>query len=670
MTEGETTQNPPAPISAHDQGQARSKDIFPDFSPVIKGDPSRDDPTHRSFMGGSRFATRHSLFMVISLVAICGMAALFYHADQLLSKSLHQIRTASHIASLVAKIESGTVALNSDSRNFIASKDLRYAANYKKRSDTLANDLKLLVEDPAAIEGQKMATTLNDGITQHGSQFSNLVKIQTLLGFDKTIGLIGNANASLASLEQRLGQLATNFKEGEIIRQLGNIKASELQFSQNPTTKKLQQIQIDIGLLNKALVASSLTDNEKKTVSNLLQSHRSDITQLARTRITYAKENARLGEINAYMAPNLAALINYTGNFSLLARQESKATQDFIRKILAGGSGGIIVILIFFGMTLMRSISRPTGQISEIAMELAHGNVSAPIPYLGNFDETGDLSNALTVFRENMLQADRLRKDLEVALKEKADLILAAVPKPAVSEDKLSEEELLEEEVAEEEVALPGRGLIPNSHNLPSVLEQQEEDTLEDDASTSQLPIGKSAITEISHQLTTTSKNASDAAEEAERTELMVNGLGDAAEKIEDIEILMIGISDQMSLLAVQTALLENESGDAENLIHLDEKRGKRKASAKTGSGQSVNDRIETIQGGTKRAIKAVQSIGTTINDVNDVAKIFSTAASKEALNAANNLLRQSEDLRTMLDNLLGKVDTGSAPTSQPKAKE
>ena len=146
----------------------------------------------------------------------------------------------------------------------------------------------------------------------------------------------------------------------------------------------------------------------------------------------------------------------------------------------------------------------------------------------------------------------------------------------------------------------------------------------------------------------------------------MVSGLDEAAEKIEDIEILMVGISDQMSLQSVQTALLDDAS-DVENLIHLDEKRSKKKSAAKSTSGQSVADRIETIQGGTKRAIKATQSIGHTLNNVNETAKDFAATASKEALDTANELLRQSEDLREMLDNLLGRVDTGGV---QSKAKD
>ncbi len=64
--------------------------------------------------------------------------------------------------------------------------------------------------------------------------------------------------------------------------------------------------------------------------------------------------------------------------------------------------------------------------------------------------------------------------------------------------------------------------------------------------------------------------------------------------------------------------------------------------------------------------IKATQSIGRTLNNVNETAKDFAATASKEALDTANELLRQSEDLREMLDNLLGRVDAGGV---QSKAK-
>ena len=65
----------------------------------------------------------------------------------------------------------------------------------------------------------------------------------------------------------------------------------------------------------------------------------------------------------------------------------------------------------------------------------------------------------------------------------------------------------------------------------------------------------------IYYKLTLTSKNATEAAEDAERTELITAGLSEVIVKVEESENLMTHISDQMSLLAVQTALIDLDDG-------------------------------------------------------------------------------------------------------------
>ena len=71
--------------------------------------------------------------------------------------------------------------------------------------------------------------------------------------------------------------------------------------------------------------------------------------------------------------------------------------------------------------------------------------------------------------------------------------------------------------------------------------------------------------------------------------------------------------------------------------------------------------------GWTKKVIKEVQEIGVTVHDVNEVAREISNAISREALEAANQLLRQSEDLRTILDNILDKSHNDDLAISKPE---
>ena len=76
--------------------------------------------------------------------------------------------------------------------------------------------------------------------------------------------------------------------------------------------------------------------------------------------------------------------------------------------------------------------------------------------------------------------------------------------------------------------------------------------------------------------------------------------------------------------------------------------------------GEFFSENLDTLQNGTKRAIRAVRQVGETINEVNKVALEIAAEASNEALDAATTLLQQSEDLRGMLDGLLGKIKPGA----------
>jgi len=612
------------------------KDIFLAPHYGIKGEPPGDNINHKSFMGRSSFSTRYWLFLISGIIAICGMTALLFQGDQLLSNSVNQVREASYLTKLIFRIESEIVALNSDSRNFIGTKDLRYVENYNKRAKTLVRDLKLLINNPVSPTSQKLATTVFDGVAEHNKQFSKIVKIQALLGFNKKIGILANVQTSLDILEKGLYRINPAIRQSKLHELLSQIKMRESVLPYEFSQKNKQNIYRLMSLIDKSLGSPKIPSELSKSLKSLVKSHLKDLTQLASTYSTYNKAKTRLGEISNYIAPSIDNLINFNDNLSLLTRQESQRAQDLIRQVMLFGSIGIFIFLIIVNILIIRSIIKPSKKIAEASMELAHGNVSAPIPYLANKDEIGRLSNALMIFRENMLQADRLRKELEIARQKH--------PQPSTEN-------------------------IPNAHNFLSEDEHRETEVKEEPVNF-EIPIGGDAISKISAQLTTTSQNASNAFEEVERTEVMVSGLNDTAEKIEDIEILMIGIGDQVSLLAVQTALQLKGGSNEENLIHLQDRLNKEKSGIKLEAGKSIDDRVKTIQNETKQVINEVQKIGVNIHNLSEVARDIANTISREALEAANELLRRSEDLRSMLDNILDKTQNEKLTKTRSKIQK
>jgi len=151
-------------------------------------------------------------------------------------------------------------------------------------------------------------------------------------------------------------------------------------------------------------------------------------------------------------------------------------------------------------------------------------------------------------------------------------------------------------------------------------------------------------ISEASQLVAQSSQSASSAARDAERCDVMINGLSG-----------LESINDHMSLLAVQTAITnETGSDDPDGVIsrpNLPSDENQRQ-----NPNEFVTDNLDTLQNGTKRAIRAIRQVGQTIQEVNQVALEIAAEASSDALDAATMLLHQSENLRGMLDGLLEKI--------------
>ena len=77
----------------------------------------------------------------------------------------------------------------------------------------------------------------------------------------------------------------------------------------------------------------------------------------------------------------------------------------------------IVAILIGIAMAFLvsRSITAPIGSMTLAMGILAAGNTSAEIPAQGRKDEVGNMAAAVQVFKENMIEADRLRREQEEA---------------------------------------------------------------------------------------------------------------------------------------------------------------------------------------------------------------------------------------------------------------
>ena len=617
----------------------------------------------RTFLSGIRLNSRVILFVVIGILSLAAMGGVFFNAEQRLRIALDSLTSSYHIANLSFRVETAILALNSDSQNFLISKKTIYAENYSKRSSEAAILLTNLRRLPAASDGQMMLKTLIESVTKHATHFQNTLQIQSLIGTGKDKGLVAKTAISGTKLQTQIS--AT--RNSKLVNEINALRKSEIKLQEPTSPEDAQNIMRAVKNIRQSLIASRLSSSVKRVINNRITPYASDLEGLAQTRLGQIREIARMGEVNIILGQNLKALVTFTRTLSKSARKNFETKQTEIRNIVAGGSAFIIVLFTLVGTILMRSIVRPVKYLAKAAMQLARGDESVTIPAIENQDETGEVAIALTYFRENMIEANTLRKELEYYLRD-ADQRNEYQNQESLTVEATAEQTTPEDDVtAELNVGTLSDLPILNSDATPPEPSQKlrETEVLEDtplDLRVTQQnqderdgTLQSSPISEASQLVAQTSQSASSAARDAERCDVMINGLSGALKKIKDIELLLESINDHMSLLAVQTAIT-NETGSDDPDEVITRPKSPSDGNQRQNPNEFVTDNLDTLQNGTKRAIRAIRQVGQTIQEVNQVALEIAAEASNDALDAATMLLHQSENLRGMLDGLLEKI--------------
>ena len=617
----------------------------------------------RTFLSGIRLNSRVILFVVIGILSLAAMGGVFFNAEQRLRIALDSLTSSYHIANLSFRVETAILALNSDSQNFLISKKTIYAENYSKRSSEAAILLTNLQRLPAASNGQMMLKTLIESVTKHATHFQNTLQIQSLIGTGKDKGLVAKTAISGTKLQTQIS--AT--RNSKLVNEINALRKSEIKLQEPTSPEDAQNIMRAVKNIRQSLIASRLSSSVKRVINNRITPYASDLEGLAQTRLGQIREIARMGEVNIILGQNLKALVTFTKTLSKTARKNFETKQTEIRNIVAGGSAFIIVLFTLVGTILMRSIVRPVKYLAKAAMQLARGDESVTIPAIENQDETGEVAIALTYFRENMIEANTLRKELEYYLRD-ADQRNQYQNQESLTVEATAEQTTPEDDVtAELNVGTLSDLPILNSDATPPEPSQKlrETEVLEDtplDLRVTQQnqderdgTLQSTPISEASQLVAQSSQSASSAARDAERCDVMINGLSGALKKIKDIELLLESINDHMSLLAVQTAIT-NETGSDDPDEVITRPKSPSDGNQRQNPNEFVTDNLDTLQNGTKRAIRAIRQVGQTIQEVNQVALEIAAEASNDALDAATMLLHQSENLRGMLDGLLEKI--------------
>jgi methyl-accepting chemotaxis protein len=318
-----------------------------------------------------------------------------------------------------------------------------------------------------------------------------------------------------------------------------------------------------------------------------------------------------------------------------------------------------------------RGVVRRLVLLQNSMKSVAAGDLATEIATSGS-DEIADMAEALQVFKDNMLESNRLRAERldadkqghaqrRTEMRKLADEFEAAVGEIVQTVSSASTE--LEASAttltrtAEETQQLSGRVEAASeeaSSNVRSVAAATEEMS--------------ASITEISLQVQESNRIAGEAVDQAEATDARINELSKAALRIGDVVNLITTIAEQTNLLALNATIEAARAGDSGRGFAVVAQEVKALAAQTASATKEISSQIAGMQVATQDSVVAIKQIGTTIGRISEIAATIATSVEQQggatqeiARNVEQAARGTSEVATNIVDVNKGARETGSA---------
>ncbi|MCG2625023.1 methyl-accepting chemotaxis protein [Bradyrhizobium sp. WYCCWR 13023] len=437
-------------------------------------------------------------------------------------------------------------------------------------------------------------------------------------------------------------------------------------------------------------------------------------TERAQQRITALQEATLPEQVKSALAPVKTSLSSYQAAFeatsaAILAAEEiyrssiapliagsidklkvadtqlaadSQRTRTVAAGVIASttwiqeAAGGLAVVFsVIVAFLIARSIVGPLASMTRAMGRLAGGDLAVEIPSRGKADEIGDMAKAIQVFKDNMIDTERMRheqteSEARQAEDRKKDMVRLA--------------DQFEQAIGEiVETVSSASGELEASAGTLTTTATRAQDLSTEVASASQEASANvqavasateelsSSVSEIARQVQESARIAGEAVEQASKTNARVSELSRAAARIGDVVELISTIAGQTNLLALNATIEAARAGEAGRGFAVVASEVKALAEQTAKATGEIAQQVSGIQAATEESVGSIREISGTIERLSEISSTVAAAVEEQgaATQEISRNVQQAAHGTQRVSTNIGDVQRGAADTGSASSQ-
>jgi methyl-accepting chemotaxis protein len=422
----------------------------------------------------------------------------------------------------------------------------------------------------------------------------------------------------------------------------------------------------------KALAAANIAPDVTAEITQKLEKYQSGFMAWVETAQKTADYDASMTNAFKKVEPVISEVGQGVDKLYTEAGSAETATRDSVRNWMWIAFALGVLLVSGASALIGRSISKALSAMVAVMIKLAGGDAAVAIPGLGRKDEVGEMASAVEVFKNNMIEAERLRAEQTEAEQRHAGQRKRDM-------HRLADE--FEGAVGQiiETVSTSATELEASAITLTTAAERSEKlttmvATASGEATSNVQSVASASeqlttsVNEISRQVQESSRVASNAVDQAQKTNARVAELSKAAARIGDVVELINTIAGQTNLLALNATIEAARAGEAGRGFAVVASEVKVLAEQTAKATDEISQQINGIQAATQESVGAIKEIGDTIGLMSEISSTIAAAMKEQGAatrEISRNIQQAAQGTSQVSSNITdvqhGASETGSA---------